>query len=215
MTTPALTEQDVRAAVRDARLRLADTLAALPPEAWSTPSLAAGWTVRDVAAHLTTTTRETWADVLREAVRARFSFDRMTHDVAVRRARAFTPGQLVAQLRESAASDRRMPMSGPMDPLMDLVVHALDVGRPLGLPDATPPDVAVAVASYLAGNRLMGGPRRRAGLRLEAADVDWSVGDGPVVRGPVHDLLLVLTGRPAGFAALTGDGVATLRGRVR
>jgi len=48
-------------------------------------------------------------------------------------------------------------------------------------------------------------------LRLEATDVDWTVGDGPVVRGPAQALLLLLTGRDAAaLPALAGPGVARL-----
>ena len=36
---------------RDERLAFADFLAGLTPEQWAAPSLCAGWTVRDVAAH--------------------------------------------------------------------------------------------------------------------------------------------------------------------
>src|SRR3712207_5049545 len=99
-----------------------------------------------------------------------------------------------------------MPLSGPMDPLMDVVVHAQDIARPLGRRHRTPPDVAVPVLRYLAENRFMGGPRRVAGLQLVATDADWSTGEGPQVRGPLSDLVLAVAGRPAGLAGLTGPG---------
>jgi hypothetical protein len=67
-----------------------------------------------VAAHLTTTTRETPWDVLRELV------------------------------RESTDSTRRVVLSSPMDPLMDLVVHAQDIARSLGRNYGSPTEVAVA-----------------------------------------------------------------------
>ena len=39
-------------------------------------------------------------------------------------------------------------------------------------------------------------PRRRlSGLRLVATDVDWAVGEGPEMRGPIEALLLLITGR--------------------
>jgi uncharacterized protein (TIGR03083 family) len=101
-----------------------------------------------------------------------------------------------------------------MDPLMDVVVHAQDIARPLGRHHTTPPDVAVQVLGYLAGNRLLGGPRRVAGLHLVATDAEWSTGEGPQVRGPVSDLLLTVAGRPAGLAQLTGPGVDDLTGRL-
>ena len=41
------------AAIDTQRLRTADLLSELTPGEWDTPSLCEGWTVRDVAAHLT------------------------------------------------------------------------------------------------------------------------------------------------------------------
>jgi hypothetical protein len=53
-----------------------------------------------------------------------------------------------------------------------------------------------------------------AGLTLRAVDADWSAGTGPEVAGPMLSLLLAITGRPAGLADLTGDGVRTLSSRL-
>lgn len=209
-----MTPDVAQAAVRAERLHLADLLDSLTPAEWSAPSLCEGWTVHDVAAHLTTTTRETPWDVIRAVIRARFDFDRMTSDVARRLAAQYSPAETVARLRESAESTRRVVLSGPMDPLMDVVVHAQDIARPLGRDHSSPIEVVVACATYLAGNRLMGGPRRTRGLCLVASDADWSIGTGPVVRGPAEDLLLAVAGRSAGLAALTGDGLPQLEYRV-
>ncbi len=148
------------------------------------------------------------------AVRARGSFDRMEVQVAHDRATAFTPAQLVAQLRESAASSRRMPGSGPMDPLMDLVVHAQDIARPLGRPYSSPPEVVLASLAYVAASRFLGGPPRVAGLELVATDAGWSSGQGPQVCGTAEDLLLIAAGRPAGLSVLSGPGVGILTGRL-
>ena len=49
------------------------------------------------------------------------------------------------------------------------------------------------------------------GYRLTATDVDWTRGAGPDVAGPIDALLLLLTGRDAGFAHLTGEGADALR----
>ena len=110
MRTPsALSPAEVDAAVADERHRVADLVADLPDEQWTTPSLCAAWTVRDVVAHLTVTTRMTVPRLVRAAVRARGSFDRMEIDLAAQRAAAYSTDELVAQLRESAGSTRRFP----------------------------------------------------------------------------------------------------------
>ena len=213
-TPPVLSRAAVDAAVSAERCRLADSVADLTDEQWATPSLCAAWTVRDVVAHLTVTTRMTVPRMLRAAVRARGSFDRMAVDLAAERAAAYSTAELVAQLRESAASTRRMPGSAPMDPLMDLVVHGQDVARPLGRRHVSPPDVLAACLAYVARNRLLGGPQRLAGVRLVSTDSGWTHGDGAELRGPDIELLLVAAGRRAGLDQLAGPGVAVVDARL-
>ena len=210
----ALARAAVDAAVSAERRRLADSVADLTDEQWATPSLCAAWTVRDVVAHLTVTTRMTVPRLLPAAVRARGSFDRMAVDLAAERAAAYTTAELVAQLRESADSTRRFPGSAPMDPLMDLVVHGQDVARPLGRRHVSPPEVVAACLVHVATNRFMGGPRRLAGVRLVSTDSGWTLGDGAELRGPDVDLLLVAAGRRAGLDALRGPGAAVVAARL-
>ncbi|GAA3220832.1 maleylpyruvate isomerase family mycothiol-dependent enzyme [Pseudonocardia petroleophila] len=167
---PSLSRSAVDAAVAAERLRLADHVAGLTDEQWRTPSLCSAWTVRDVVAHLTTTTRITVPGLLVAAVRARGDFDRMEIALAAARAAAHTTAELVGQLRESADSTRRFPGSAPLDPLMDLVIHAQDVARPLGTAYVSPPEVVAAALAHVAVNRFMGAPRRLAGVRLVSAD---------------------------------------------
>jgi uncharacterized protein (TIGR03083 family) len=212
-TPPVLLRPAVDAAVAAERHRVADLVADLTDEQWATPSLCAAWTVRDVVAHLTVTTRLTVPRLLWAAVRARGSFDRMEVDLAAQRATA-CPAELVAQLRESAASTRRFPGSTPMDPLMDLVVHGQDIARPLGRRHVSPPDVVAACLAYVATNSFMGGPRRLAGLQLVSTDTGWTHGDGAELRGPDIDLLLVAAGRRAGLDGLEGPGAEVLAARL-
>ncbi len=204
----------IAAAVRVERHDLCDFLDDLDDAGWSTPSLCSAWTVREVVAHLTIPTRATLGFVAKAALRARGDFDRMNADVARDRAARYTPAELVQQLRESAESSRRMPGSGPMDPLMDLLVHGQDIARPLGRRHPVRPDVAGPVLAYVAGNRLLGAPERLRELELVADDVSWSAGEGPQVRGNAADLLLVAAGRPAGLAGVTGPGVGRLAERL-
>jgi uncharacterized protein (TIGR03083 family) len=211
---PALPRTDAEAAVGAERLRLADHVADLTEAQWATPSLCRAWTVRHVIAHLTTTTRHRLLDVIRAAIRARGSFDRMEIDVAAEVVASYSTAELVARLRESADSTRRAPGSSPMDPLMDIVIHGQDIARPLGHDYRTPPDVVAACLAYVAPNRFLGAPKRLTGLRLASTDTGWTFGDGAEVRGPDIDLLLVASGRPAGLAGLTGPGVATLTERL-
>ncbi|WP_432504819.1 maleylpyruvate isomerase family mycothiol-dependent enzyme [Kineococcus arenarius] len=215
-----LSPAQTTAAVAGERLRLADWAAALTEQQWQTPSLCPAWTVRDVLAHLTTTTRLTLPLLAREAIRARGSFDRMEVDLAAARAQRYSTAELLQQLRASAASSRRFPGSSPLDPLMDLVVHAQDIARPLHLPCSSPAHVVTACLEHVVGNRFMGAPKRVAGLHLVSTDSGWTHGtgsgrDGGEVRGPDLDLLLAISGRRAGLDALSGPGVDVLRERLQ
>ncbi len=202
------------AAVRAERTALADLVEGLDDTQWSTQSLCEAWTVRHVVAHLTTASHVRLPELLVNAVRARGSFDRMEVQTAARLVDRHTDPELVALLRESAESERRMPLSKPMDPLMDVVIHTQDIVRPLGLPYASPPAVVAASLAHVAGDKLMGGPKRLAGVRITSTDTGWSTGDGLDVSGPDIDLLLAVAGRPAGLDALSGPGLDRLASQL-
>jgi uncharacterized protein (TIGR03083 family) len=103
----------------------------------------------------------------------------------------------------------------PTEGLLDHVVHHQDIRRPLGLLRRIPEERLVAaldVAPTLSG--FVGSKARATGLRLEATDVDWRHGDGPLVRGPGEAILLALTGRGVVLDELDGEGVQTLKERL-
>ena len=107
------------------------------------------------------------------------------------------------------------PFIGPIAPLSDAAVHALDIGRPLGLSPVHAGDAARAALDGLSRGLPGFNSRNQVrGLRYEANDLDWSAGDGPVVRGPAAALLLALAGRSVAYADLEGDGVPVLSGRM-
>lgn len=201
-----------------ARLDLADFLDTLDDADWRAASLCPGWTAHDVAAHLTMSTRTTLLGTIVTAIKARGSFERMEADVARERAARFTPAELIAQFRETAASPRRAPGSGLLDPLTDALVHGEDIARPLGRARTLPTEPAIAALEHVRGSRWYGARERLRDTRLVATDADWTAGDGPhEVRGAVADLLLVATGRPAGLPGLSGPGaerVAAAMARV-
>ncbi|OPC83851.1 hypothetical protein B4N89_25555 [Embleya scabrispora] len=197
--------------VRDERLGLADFLDDLGPDDWGVTSLCSDWTMHELAAHLTTSTRTTAMGMIRGAIRARGDFDRMTSDEARALAVRFSPAELIGRLRETAGSARRAPLTSPLDPLVDALVHGQDVARPLGRSREMPTEQAVAAVGHVLASPFYGARKRCRGTRLVATDADWSAGNGPdVVRGPVAELLLLATGRPAGLAAVTGPGRARI-----
>jgi uncharacterized protein (TIGR03083 family) len=96
---PARLDRDQIWQVIDAERRiLADLLDDLSDDEWLRPSLCTGWTVRDVAAHLTLQQLGV-CDLIAMMARWRGSVDRTTHDAACRRAVALPTGRIVAEIR--------------------------------------------------------------------------------------------------------------------
>ncbi|MFG6192134.1 maleylpyruvate isomerase family mycothiol-dependent enzyme [Nonomuraea sp. JJY05] len=189
---------DILAWTKAERLGLAAFLEDLDDHEWDAASLCDGWTVRDVAAHLTLSTRTTLFVAIKGAIRARGDFNRMVADLARERAARFQPRELIAQLRETAGSARRAPGASPLDPLVDALVHGQDMARPLGRTREMPAEPAVAALDHVAASRFYGGRELLRTTRLIATDAGWSAGEGPrEVRGPAADLLLLATGRRA------------------
>jgi uncharacterized protein (TIGR03083 family) len=204
----------VWAAIDHERLELADLLDDLAPAEWEQPSLCAGWRVRDVAAHLALAQTGAGRAAL-DLLRARGSLQRMIHDSAVRHAELPTR-RLVEGIRGMAGARRTAPGVTPLEPLLDALVHGQDIAVPLGRSRAMPIDAAATAATRVWDMpwpmSTTFAPRRRlAGLRLVATDVDWAVGEGERVEGPIQALLMVLTGRtPAVRDRLAGAGVPHL-----
>jgi uncharacterized protein (TIGR03083 family) len=200
--------------IEQQRLAIADLLDGLTTEQWESPSLCTGWRIRDVAAHLTTVCQPPLPGALLiDLIRARGSFHRLNTLASRRRARRSTE-QLVADLRAHAASRKVPVVSNDRNVLFDLLVHGQDIAVPLGVDLPMPPEAAAAGATRVWS---MGWPfwadRRLRGMRLTATDVDWSVGSGAEVSGPIRGLLLLLTGRTSTAAPLlSGDGAAHLAG---
>ena len=206
---------DTFAAIADERRLLADLLTGLTAQQRATPSLCAGWTVHDVAAHLVVPLQVSTARFALAMLACRGDFDRANTWLTREQARR-TADELAGVLRARAGSRFTPPGAGPEAPLTDLVVHGLDIRRPLGIERAVPADRLRAALGFLTSRAARGIVRRGVldGLRLEASDVGWEHGDGPAVRGDAETLLLAITGRPSGPGTLEGDGLATLRERL-
>jgi len=205
----------LQAAVEAERRALADVLDTLTPEEWRSPSLCAGWTVQDVVAHMTLTSRLTRFQAVKAMLAARGDINRMIDRSARGRAAEYSPGELAAQYRETISSAQRPLGTQPADPLVDVMVHGQDITRPLGRTLAMPPEHAALALHHVCGSSFYGAKKRLEGLRLVPTDIDASFGDGDrEVHGPAGELLLVATGRSAGLAALSGPGVEDVAARV-
>jgi uncharacterized protein (TIGR03083 family) len=208
------TDDEVFGMIAEERRALADLLDTLTPEQWATPSLCAGWTVREVAAHLVVPFEVSVPSLMLRLVRSLGSYDRAM-DGATREVAARPTTELAARLRANADHRFTPPMSGPEAPLTDVVVHGQDIRRPLGIAHGIEPEHLRVALDRMAGGALGFVPRSRvAGLRFEATDLDWSAGDGALVRGPAEAILLAITGRPVALADLEGDGADRLADRI-
>jgi uncharacterized protein (TIGR03083 family) len=199
--------------IRAERVALIADLENVTDAQWSTQSLASAWTVRDVLAHMTTTAKMTPGRFIGKMAGAGFRFNAMT-DQGVKEELGATPADTLARFK--AVVDRTTSPPGPLDAMVaEVVIHTQDIRRPLGIAHTFQPEALTLVGDFvIRGNLLLGGKRRATGVTLTASDVDWTRGAGPAVTGPLGSIILALTGRRAGLADLSGDGLATLTGRL-
>lgn len=194
------------------RHSLADLLEDLSDDEWRAPSLCTGWTVRDVAAHLTLQQIGLGAAIAMLA-QWRGSLDRTIQHVARRRAAALPTEQIIVQIRGLAGSRRHNLGVTYLETLTDILVHGQDIAIPLGRRHDMPPEAAAIAADRVLSMRRpppLPSARKVTGFRLTATDTSWSAGEGPQVRGPMAALLLVCTGRLAVLPRLSGPGAADL-----
>ena len=203
---------DMWATIANERGALADDLADLPEDQWATRSLCPAWTVQDALAHMTSTAHITPSTFVVGMAGSGFKFEKFSRK-GIDHWRGDSPGQTLESFREVQHSRKHPP--GPNTTwLGEVIVHAEDIRRPLGIRHVYPADaVRQALDFYKGSNALIGTKRRIDGVSLRATDTDWSHGSGPEARGPMLSLLLAGTGRRAALDDLTGEGVSVLRSR--
>lgn len=210
---------DLMPLVTAERLALIEFLETLAAAEWAVPSLCEGWTVQDVAAHLASASAIGVGELVAVSARAGLRPNRVNLENAARWSRR-GPRAIIDQLRVNAERGSRPLGTTALMALTDSLCHADDIRHPLGR--LAPLDEAAfrRVADLLAGQRwpltiMIGGHARSTvrGLRLVAADLDWTHGDGPEVHGPAEAWLRLLGGRTVGAGELTGPGAATLYAR--
>jgi uncharacterized protein (TIGR03083 family) len=194
----------------------AGLFAGLTEDQLARPSLCDAWTIHEVAAHLTTFLRFGQAKLYLGILATAADIDRVNLWLTRRAARR-PIGELVEILRARAGARTTIPRSGYDPVLTDLVLHDLDVRRPLGIPRENRGEEARWVAfNHLARRPSPGfalGSRLRD-LRLVATDTGWTYGRGRLVRGKADDILLAMGGRAVALDELDGDGVPVLRRRL-
>lgn len=199
--------------IHEQRNKVGDVLETLSAAEWDSPSLCEGWRVREVVAHLIQTHLVTQRSLISDWIRSGFSL-KSSNARGVDRRRGMAPADLLHLYRETAGRTSYLP--GQLSySLVEAVIHGEDIARPVGRRIEVSPRTLVTVAEIARStDPILGGKRRSAGLTLRASDISWSPGSGPDVTGPLASIILAITGRPAGLADLTGDGLDTLRARI-
>jgi uncharacterized protein (TIGR03083 family) len=175
--------------VADQRVQLADALAELSDDDWASPSLCDGWSVHDVLAHLVWLAELDRPRMLREttvaALRHRCGPLASMTPIARAIAAGSTPPVLLDRLRTARDGRFVVPGAPPTAALAEVLVHGLDMTRPVGRPDMVPPDRARLVVDDMRRFAPVYGVSRRVRSTIEQAGSGWSSGD----------LLLVAAGR--------------------
>lgn len=216
-----MNREEIWAAYAEQKERTVDLLEQLSPEEWNQPTLCSHWTVRDLAGHLTMQGM-TIGDALRTMARkpavlaASFGgINPMIRETA--KARGQVPlAKLLDQIRATITTRRANPGLTEYEALVDILIHSQDLAIPLGREISVPPAAAAVAADRIISplrpsiNKVfvdLGVSR----YRLQATDIDWSSGSGPLIEGPMTGLLLLVSGRRAGLDQLSGPGADEIR----
>jgi uncharacterized protein (TIGR03083 family) len=198
------------------RLTTVRHLRSLDAADWARPSLCAGWSAREVLAHLVTPF---------EVSLPRMGLSMLRHlgpagamDAWARHLAARPVVDLLDVLEAHAGSTFRPPGLPLAAPLTDVLVHTVDVRWALEVsPGVDHVDSAHVLPSleFLTTPKAVGVflPRGRLdGVRLVADDAAFDHGSGDVVTGPALALAAGACGRAPAYDLLDGPGLARWRG---
>ncbi|MFE3544566.1 maleylpyruvate isomerase family mycothiol-dependent enzyme [Nocardia sp. NPDC059177] len=211
--TQTLARDELWALAHAERAALAEDLAGLDDGQWATPSLCGDWTVEEVLAHLTAAASVGRLRWLRGVLGARFDFD-LHNARRLAEHRGTTPAETLARFRAIVTSTTGA--SGHTAAwLGEVVVHAQDIRRPLGLSTVPTIEATTAVAEFYASRDFAVPSKTLAdGLRLAATDGPFTTGNGPLVSGTTLALTMAMAGRASYAADLTGPGATVLQNRL-
>ena len=210
--TRSRTRQSLWSLAHAERTALADDLSGLDDAQWTRPSLCGRWTVEEVVAHLTAAASVGRARWIASMVGARFD-PALHNERRLTEQRGATPAGTLDRFRRVLDSTTA-PSGHTAAWLGEVVVHAQDVRRPLGLERTPSVEATTEVARFFARRDFTVNSRSAIrGLRLEATDGSFTAGEGLPVRGTTLALTMAMAGRGAYCDDLTGPGVARLRAR--
>jgi uncharacterized protein (TIGR03083 family) len=204
---------DVWIGVHEERGSLLALLETLTAAEWNTQSLCSEWRVRDVVGHMVSETTMSIPKLVAGTVRSGCRINKFIATDA-RRKGGLTDSELVDAFRTAVPTRTHLPGLSSMSMLEDIVIHSLDIRRPLLRHHTVPESRMVLVASDLWSSRFFVGHKLIADLRVRATDADWAAGEGNEVSGPIEGLVLAMSGRLAGLGELQGDGMTSVYQRA-
>jgi uncharacterized protein (TIGR03083 family) len=196
---------------RAERCDLATYLATLTPAEWLAPSLCAGWSVKDVVAHMLSYEELDTIGLARRFLKGRFV---RANEVGVEEFAPMSPDELLKFLEDHLRPRGLTAGFGGMIALVDGTIHHQDIRRALGQLRAVPVERLTRILPLVPNNPRLGARRRLRGLRLQATDVAWAHGRGPEVAGTGEALLMAMAGRRIVVNELTGPGQGMLADRL-
>lgn len=200
--------------IKNGREALGHYLAGIAADDWNKPSLCAGWTVKDTAAHMLVVPTMSRGQVFRSFLGSGFNLDKMNAKLVKKITAAMSAADIAAKTVASAGSQSMPPGLKLPGVLTELVVHSSDISEGVGNPFALPVEDYLAALDHLKDTQSVFGSKMRiAGLTMRTTDAEWSTGSGPTVEGPAQQLLLAVAGRRSAFDRLSGEGLATFRAR--
>lgn len=196
------------------RAALADDLSSLSAEQWRHRTLCGQWDVEQVLAHLTAAASLNQWRWLRSILGARFRPD-VHNQRRLAEYRGRTPTETLDRFRAVIGSTTA-PSGHTPAYLGEVVVHAQDIRRPLGIPRTPSVEALTPVAEFFAGRDFTVASRTHvAGLQLRADDGPFTAGAGPLVTGSSLALVMGMAGRETYLDELDGPGVPILRSRLQ
>lgn len=193
-----MTDEELLAMIAAQRREIADLIESLNEEQLQSESLCAGWTAKDVAAHVTVPLHTSMAKFAAALAGSLGNFDKaMAKIVAKESTRSVA--DIATELRDQAMNPFKPPGGfGLLAPLDDVLVHTQDIRRPLGLGNGLADDRVLAVLRGTEAKKFDKVTKRKrfAGVRLSATDMDYAFGDGAVASGTGEAILMVLEQPP-------------------
>lgn len=184
------------------------------------PSLCDDWRVRDVIGHMELGHTTPMPAIVKGLIHYRFNLTKGSFELSKQWGSEHAPDELRRIWDdELVGKHARKGISKTIkwnEAFLDHLIHHQDIRRPLGRPRQIAEHRVLAALEALpkVHTPLFSTRKRVEGIRLDATDVDFTCGDGPVVRGPGEALVLAAAGRTVALGELTGDGVAQLTDRL-